>query len=179
MTPNKIETENKGDVHQHTSKETKKEDGSAQQEIKGAEETKKAEENSKLVKKEKKGEASAAGMNLRMSLKQGMYLCKFIKNKSLDEAMKKLDRVILLKEAVPFKGEIPHRHGMMSGRYPINASKRFITSLKGLRGNCIAQGLDMEKVRITYASASWASRPARSGGRHMKRVHLFLNAHEI
>ena len=64
-----------------------------------------------------------------------MYICNFIRGKKIDSAISDLELVIKKKKAVPFKGEIPHRRdlGVMSGRYPINASKIFIQILKGLR----------------------------------------------
>ena len=109
-----------------------------------------------------------------------MYICRFIKGKSIDEAINLLNDVIEMRKFVPFKGEIPHRkgRGVMSARYPIAASKQFIPVLKGLKGNSIANGLDLDKTIIYYCSASWASRPVRSGGRKGKRVNLILKAKE-
>ncbi len=131
--------------------------------------------------KVKKEEAIARGDSLSMSKKHGMYLCSFIKQKSVDTALAELEEVIKLKRAIPFKGEIPHRHnpGMMSGRYPVNASKCMIQVLKGLRGNILANGLSVDKAKIYWASASWASRPARRGGTRFKRAHIILKAKEF
>ena len=67
----------------------------------------------------------------------------------------------------------------MSGRYPINAALQFIKLLKGLKGNVIANGLELEKTRIYLASPSWAARPARGGGRHAKRTNVILKAKEF
>jgi len=89
-----------------------------------------------------------------------------------------LQDVIKLKRAVPFKGEIPHRKGMMSGRYPVNASKLFISLLKALKGNSIVNGLDLEKTRIYFAHSTFASRPSRRGGKS-KRAHITLKAKEF
>jgi len=129
----------------------------------------------------KKYEAIARGVSVHMSKKQGTYICSFIKNKPIDQAIKELNEVILYKRAIPFKGEIPHRKGkgMMSGRYPIAASKHFITLLKGLKGNVIVNGLDLDKTRIYIASTSWASRPARRGGMLAKRSNVIFKAKEF
>ncbi len=129
-----------------------------------------------IVKKE---EAIASGSALHASKKHCMYISNFIKNKSIDKAIADLESVLLFKQAIPFKGEIPHRKGMHSGRYPIKVSAMFITMLKGLRGNCIVNGLDLDKTRIYYASASWASRPAKRGGARFKRTNVILKAKEI
>src|SRR3989344_1690252 len=89
-------------------------------------------------KKIKKSEAVAFGVSLPISKKHSMYICKFIKGKSIDKAISELEEVLKMKRAIPFKGDIPHRKGkMMSGRYPINASKYFINLLKGLKGNVL------------------------------------------
>jgi len=99
----------------------------------------------------------------------------------VDEAIAKLQAVILMKKAVPFKGEIPHRKGkgMMSGRFPEKAAKAFITVLKGLKGNIIINGLDVDNSKIYFASATWANRPMRSGNRKSKRTNVILKAKEI
>lgn len=128
----------------------------------------------------KKEEAIAVGQGLHISLKHSMYISSFIKRKSIDHALADLEEVRNLRKAVPFKGEIPHRSepGMMSGRYPQSAAQSFIRVLKNLKGNAIASGLALDKTYISYACASWASRPLRRGGRKAKRVHLVIKAQE-
>ena len=95
--------------------------------------------------------------------------------------MERLSEVIKFKRVIPFKGEIPHRSqlGVMAGRYPIKASEYFITLLKGLKGNAIQNGLDLDKTRIYFGSANWASRPGRKGGTRFKRAHILLKAKEF
>lgn len=139
-------------------------------------ETKKTE-----TPKVKKTEAIAYGISLVASKKHCMYICNFIKGKKIDDAISMLQDVIKYKRAVPFKGEIPHRRGvgMMSGRYPINASKIFINILKGLKGNAIVNGMDLDRTFISYGSPSWASRPSRKGGVSAKRTNLLIKAKEI
>lgn len=127
----------------------------------------------------KKSEVTAHGLSMHASKKHCMYICRFIRNKSIDKAIHDLELVIKLKKAVPFKGEIPHRKGMMSGRYPINAAKLFIKLLKGLRGNVLNNNLDLDKTKVYLASASWASRPQRTQGRKAKRANVMLKAREM
>ncbi len=139
------------------------------------------EEKKKKMERPKKHEAVAYGDALPISKKHGMYICSFIRGKKIDSAIANLQEVLKFKKAVPFKGEIPHRKGkgMMSGRYPISASKQFITLLKGLKGNVIVNGMDLDKTVIAEASSSWASRPARRDSRKGKRSHIILKAREI
>jgi ribosomal protein L22 len=141
----------------------------------------KKEEKKESPKVVKKDEATAIGKNLHASMKQCKYICKFIKKKSIDEAINYLNEVIKKKKLIPFKGEIPHRHaeGIMSGRYPVNASKLIINVLKGLKGNVLANQMDLDKAKIYYASASWASRPSKKGGGRFKRTNVILKAKEV
>ena len=144
------------------------------------EEKKTATKESKPAPKVRREDAMARGISLSISKKHSMALCKFIKNKSIDAALADLEEVLKFKKAVPFKGEIPHRHGdMMSVRYPLNAARVFITVLKGLKGNALANGMNLESTRIVSGSASWASRPHRKDGARFKRTHLTLCAKEI
>lgn len=136
---------------------------------------KEAEEKKEIKKEIKKKEVTyARGFDLHASKKHCMYICNFIKNKNVDTAIQQLNEVINKKRAIPFKGEIPHRKGMMSGRYPVNASKEFIYLLKGLRGNILVNGMDLDKTRIVTASANWSSRPQRRGGGRFKRTNVLL-----
>lgn len=129
---------------------------------------------------EKKEEAVANGSGIAASKKHCIYIGNFIKGKSIDQAIHELEAVVKLKRAIPYKGEIPHRRGaMMSGRYPVNASKIIINMLKGLKGNAIVNGLDIDKTRIYYCSATWAARQARGGGERFKRTNITLKAKEI
>ncbi|MFH1802602.1 MAG: hypothetical protein ABH864_04070 [archaeon] len=109
-----------------------------------------------------------------------MYICSFIKNKKIDDAIADLQKVVKLKKAVPFKGEIPHRKGNIErGRYPVNAATYFISLLKGLKGNVITNQMEIEETRIFLASASWANRPMRRGGMLAKRTNVILKAKEF
>ncbi|MDO8459834.1 MAG: hypothetical protein Q7S74_01870 [Nanoarchaeota archaeon] len=161
---------------EETKKETKVETTTQEKKKEPEKETKKE----KVIIK-KKYEAVTHGKSLPISKKHSMYICSFIMNKPIDAAMSDLERVTKLKKIVPFKGEIPHRKGkgMMSGRYPITASKEFITLLKGLRGNALMNGLDLEKTKISLAHCTWASRPRRKEGRLAKRTNVTLKAREF
>ena len=162
-------------------KEEKKPEAKPTGKVEAKPEEKKPEKKEEKKEIPKKEEAVANGINLHASKKNCMYICRFIKNKTIDFAIKDLEDVIKMKKAVPFKGEIPHRKGkgMMSGRYPVKASKLFINLLKSLKGNVLVNGLDLDRTRISMASASWAARPLRRGGRQFKRTNIILKAKEV
>ena len=162
-------------------KETSKASENKSEDKKETDKDKKVEKKKVEKKLPKKDEAVALGKSFHISKKHGMYICSFIKNKKIDDAMKDLGEVILMKGAVPFKGEIPHRKGkgMMSGRYPVKAAGLFINLLKSLKGNVLVNGMDLDKTKIKIASANWAARPMRSNRREGKRTHVVLKAREI
>lgn len=131
-----------------------------------------------VVKKVKKEFACTNPINVPVSTKKAMAVCRFIKNKTIDHAIKDLEQVMAQKKAVPMKGEIPHRHGnIMAGRYPVRTAKEFILILKGLKGNSTMNGI--ENPVISEAVANWASRPyGRFGATKKKRTHLRIVARE-
>ncbi len=162
--------------------EEKKEENLSETKSENLGEKEKIEEEKKEEKQKlKKDEAIVRGMGLHASKKHSMYVCSFIKNKSIDRAIDDLIEVTKFKKIVPFKGEIPHRKGkgIMAGRYPIKTAKLFIKLLKGLRGNAMVNNLDLDKIQIVMANASWATRPMRSEGRLGKRTNVLLKAMEV
>jgi hypothetical protein len=72
--------------------------------------------------------------------------------------------------------EVPHRKGMMAGRFPRNASREFILLLKQLRANSSVNSI--ENPIIVLARADKASRPYRRGGVRAKRTHVYLEARD-
>lgn len=145
--------------------ETGKEDKTKQEQVN------KKEEKTSVAKKTA---AIVRGTSLSISLKHSMAICKFIKGKELDRAVSELEKVLNLKLSVPMKGEIPHRKGMKSGRYPINASSLFIKLLKSVNANALQHGLE-KPYQIVEAYANKASQPVRRGGAmRAKRTHILI-----
>jgi len=127
--------------------------------------------------KVKKTEASVNETSIPVSTKHSVAICKFIKGKKIENAIADLEKVILQKKAVPMKGEIPHRKGMMSGRYPKKAGEYFVKILKRLAGN--ANVNEINDPVITTAIANLGSRPyGRFGRVRRKRTHVKLIAKE-
>ena len=147
-------------------------------------EKKESEKKPEEVKKEsekpkiKKEEAIVNSYNLPISTKKSAAICKFIKNKRIEDAQKELEEVVKGKKAIPMKGEIPHRKGkIMAGRFPKNTAKHFIILLKSLLGNSNANGI--EEPIIVEAIANLASRPyGKFGAWRRKKTHIKLVAKE-
>ena len=121
-----------------------------------------------------KTQAIVNGRNLSCGLKHATAICNMIRGKEIDTAIKMIEEVTKMTRAVPMRGEIPHRRGMMSGRYPVKASKIYLALLKGLKANAIANDLELEKFRI-FCMPNNAPRPYRRFGTgRFKRSHVLL-----
>ncbi len=159
-TPVKKEIEKKSE---EKNEETKKENKT---------ETKKSE-SKKTTPKIKKDYAFVNGKNVPISTKDAVAICKFIKYKTMQQAINDLENVLKFKKAVPMKGEIPHRKGkIMSGRFPKRASEHFIILLKSLQGNSVMH--ELENPIINEAVANIANRPFGRFGLRKKRSHVFI-----
>ncbi len=111
---------------------------------------------------------------LPISIKHSIAICKFIRNKTVAEAVQMLQGVLDFKKAVPMSGELPHRKGMCAGRYPINASRQIIRLLKNLNANASNIGIDSSNL-IIHAKADISSRRRSSRrARYFKRTNLFI-----
>jgi ribosomal protein L22 len=136
-------------------------------------------ENKEEVKKENEAkrihnEARVTGKDLSISMKHSIAVCNFIRGESTENAIRKLEQVEKLKQPIPMRGEIPHRKGMMSGRYPVNAVKEFIKLLRGLNSDAIAKEMELEKY-VIFCKANIARRPYKRFGKgRMKRTHVEL-----
>jgi ribosomal protein L22 len=151
--------------------------GSAPPEAKKEEVKEKPKEVPKTTEKPKKTEAVVRGENIPISTKHSAAICRFIKNKTIEDAISDLEQVMRLKKAIPMKGEIPHRKGkgIMSGKFPQRAVSRFIILLKSLAANSNHNGL--ENPAITEAVANIGERPyGRFGRVRKKRSHVRITA---
>lgn len=117
---------------------------------------------------------TAAGKDLPISTKHAIAICRFIRNRKVDDAVSILQDVSNLKKAVPMKGELPHRKGMDSGRYPKNASNAFIRLLKNLKANASNLGVDASSL-VIHAKSNLASRRRFSRrAKFFKRTDVFI-----
>ena len=129
------------------------------------------------VKKIKKTQVSVNVNNVSASTKYCSFICKFIKNKKIKDAIADLEQVQILKKAVPMKGEIPHRKGkIMSGRFPKRAAKEFVILLKSLEGN--SNQHDLEEAIICEAVANKGSTVYGRRGMQKKRTNIRIVAKE-
>lgn len=110
--------------------------------------------------KEQEKNQAIANVTIPVSLKHCVNIGKWIKEDNIDKAIIKLEKVIEKKLPLPFKKfnkDVAHKKGLgFGGRYPINASKAIIKTLKLLKANAKAKGLDESKVIINEFIANYA-----------------------
>jgi len=183
--------EHKHDEHSHANAEhehtkTEHKDEEVKTEIKGQEsktlpaspEDSQSKEK-KIEKKHapKKTEAVIYGRNLSMSTKKSMGICKFIRGKTIPNAIADLEQVVRIRKVVPMKGEYAHQKGkgISSGKFPVKAAGIFINLLKSLSANANVSGL--EEPIIFEAVANIAPRPfGKFGAVRKKRTHVKIVA---
>ena len=170
----KEEIERENETNKPVSHEISSDDKSSLSEKSDIDKTKKIEKKPEHTGP-KKTEAIVNGRSLPISTKHAVAICNLIRNKDIDKAISIMEQAEKMKIAVPMTGEIPHRKGkMMSGRYPVKASKHFVLLLKSLRANALMNELELEKYRL-FCKANIASRPYRRFGKgRFKRTHVTL-----
>lgn len=136
-----------------------------------------------LENKGKEHTAVARALNLPVSTKHCIEICRNLRYKNTSEAKKFLEEVVALKRAVPYKRfihNIPHKKGMSSGRFPQKAAKEVLKLLSAVEANAQVKGLNTSELKITKLLANIASIP-HSGGRQRtgtKRTHLEVEVKE-
>jgi large subunit ribosomal protein L22 len=126
-----------------------------------------------------------AGRNLQFSHKAGYELAAFIKNKNVDSAIKTLENVAVLKQAIPYKRynrDVAPKAGIGPGRYPVKAALSVIKLLKNIKGAAKSKGLDLQKLAIIHSAAFKGPKRRRYGrnsGLERKNTHFELVAKEV
>jgi len=136
----------------------------------------------KEVKKKeipKKDVAVANGFSLKISPKQSIYVCRIIRGKNPESAIKRLQDVISEKRPVPMAAlEVGHKKGkgLAGAKFPKNACRAIIEIIKQASANATIAGID--NPIITIAKADRASAPYRRAGRKAKRAHIHIEVRE-
>ncbi len=102
--------------------------------------------------------AKAIGMELRISPKWSVEVCREIRGKDLFKAKALLEDFIAMKKAVPvkrYKGGVAHRKGLQrasAGRYPVKTADHILTVLESAQANAEYKGLDPERLYVKHIS---------------------------
>jgi len=98
----------------------------------------------------------AMGMELHISPKHSLEICRAINGMRVEEAKAYLKDVIALKRAVPFKHhnmKVGHRRGIKgwdAGRYPQKAAGEVLSVLINAASNAEYKGLDPDDMKIAH-----------------------------
>jgi large subunit ribosomal protein L22 len=126
----------------------------------------------------------ALGRSLPISTKQSIEVCNWIRNKEVGKAKKMLDKVMQMKQAVPYRrfhGDTGHKTGIGPGRYPVKTCGEIKEMLDKIEASASQKGLNTESLVITHISAQKAARQwhyGRKKRRMQKRTHIEIVAKE-
>ena len=127
--------------------------------------------------------AAAKALNLPVSTKHCIEICRTLRFKDVSYAKQFLQEVVELKRAVPFKRfvmNMGHKKGMSTGRSPVKAASEILKLLKSVESNAHFKGLNTSSLKITKFVANRAPIPM-GGGRHStgtKRTHVEVEVKE-
>jgi len=128
--------------------------------------------------------ARVIGVALPISFKQSVEICRFIKNRNINDAKTILHKVIEQKTPVPFRRynwDLGHKTKTGPARYPKNASKEFIKLIESVEANAQFKGLNTSNLRITHVNAHNAGKAwhyGRKSRRRMKRTNIEIVVEE-
>jgi large subunit ribosomal protein L22 len=99
----------------------------------------------------------ATGKELPISPKKSAEVCRALKGMHIEDAIVYLEKVMELKQAVPFRRRnryIGHKKGMGPAAYPVRPAFEILRVLESAQGNAEATGLDPESLRIHTIAAT-------------------------
>ncbi len=126
----------------------------------------------------KENMAKATGRDLGISTKKAVEICNALKGKSLEKAKTYLEKVIVLKQAVPmkrFRRDTGHKAGMAAGRYPVKTAVAILSIIESAEANAQNKGLSTKNMVVLHMCAHTASKPwhyGRKKRQKMKRTHV-------
>ena len=125
---------------------------------------------------EKEHMARAVAVNLPISTKHSVEVCRSLRGKTLARAKAFLNQVIKMKEAVPMRRyhhELAHKTGVGPGRYPVKVSLEILRLLESAESNAQFKGLNTAHLVVDHICAHKAGKQwhyGRHRGREMKRT---------
>jgi len=134
----------------------------------------------------KENMARAISKDVEISTKTSLEIAAFIRGKSTKKAKQILERVLTMKQAIPYKrftDGVGHRKGagIAQGRFPQKASEQFIKIINQVEANAQAKGLsdDLKIVHLVVNKSSNTFHQGRQRRRKFKRTHLEIAVQEM
>lgn len=123
--------------------------------------------------------AAAVGRDLPISKKHAVEVCAFVRGKPVSWAKQKLEAVLDMKQAVPYRRhntDLAHKSTTKGpGRYPLTTAKHVLALVKSAEQNAKQKGLSTVKLEICHINAHQAATRSHNGSRVsgvMKRSHV-------
>ena len=126
----------------------------------------------------------AKGMELNISMRHSVEICRTLRGMPLTKAKLYLEDVMDKRSPVPVKRHnlgVPHRRGkgQAAGRYPIKAAGAILQVLLNAENNAEVFGLDPEELKVGHIAAHrgrpWMGYFARAFGRSTPRSRDRVN----
>ncbi|ALU11559.1 50S ribosomal protein L22 [Ignicoccus islandicus DSM 13165] len=151
---------------------------------------------SNLAEERPERTAKAMIWDAPISPKEAAEVARELRGKMLNDAIKFLERVIRMEEAVPlrwYNGKVAHKRGLAakagvpSGRYPVKVAKYYLKLLKSVKNNAENKGLDEERLKIVHIASHkgrtlkrWMPRAfGRATPEFERRTHLEVIVEEV
>lgn len=106
--------------------------------------------------------AKAVRYDIPVSIKYMREIAYTLKGMKLSEAIRFLEDVVKMKQAVPFRryhGKLSHKKGLADrfkwpiGRYPVKGARYALEVLRNVEANAENKGLDKDKLVIIHIAA--------------------------
>jgi large subunit ribosomal protein L22 len=123
--------------------------------------------------------AKASVQNATVSTKKSIEVSSFIRGMDVKKAKNVLNRVLLMKDSVPYKRfnqELAHNQRGPGG-YPINVVKEVLKLIESAESNAKAKGLNVDNLKIVHICSNKGPKAwhyGRQRRRLMKRTHIEL-----
>jgi large subunit ribosomal protein L22 len=101
--------------------------------------------------------ARAIGKEVPVSPKDTREVCRMLRHKRVNDAIKILEEIIDLQRPVPFKRYntgVPHKAGIAAGRFPKKSAQAVLDVLESAKHNAEYKGLDADNMRIKVIAPS-------------------------
>ncbi len=101
--------------------------------------------------------ARARGIELPISPKKTYEVLNAIRGRSLEDAKEYLERVVDLRQAVPFRRynqETAHKTGTGPGRFPQKVARHVLAVLTNAEANAEYEGLDADALVVRVAASA-------------------------
>ena len=112
----------------------------------------------------------AIGKEMQISPKFSREICRMLRGKPVNDALKMLEEVVELKRPVPIRRYnigVAHKQGVGPGRYPVKAAKAIHKVIESAKSNAEYKGLDADNMRVKVVAAHLG----RTIAGYMPRAH--------